>query len=683
MSANSSSSSVEIARDYQIPRNSLALLMVAQAVVVLPHAAHISLWIVAAALTAGYWRWMVYLGRWNYPARWIKTVLVGASGIAVALSGSGIFSLETFTSLLIVAFALKLLEMRSRRDAYLVIFLGYFLVATEFLFDQSIAITLYELFAAIVVTAAMISLNQLHTRVRPLASMKLALTLVFQALPLMLVLFLFFPRIAPLWSVPLPSSGKTGITDQVAPGDFASLSKSDEIAFSVVFKGDIPNPRSLYWRGLVYSYFSDGLWSQVPLPEAEPDTEFEMNVVPGVADEETLTYQVLLEPTQARWLFGLMTPRVESPGVILTADYRLLARDPVNYLFRYQITSRSGIRVDQRLPEWLKRRETRLPADGNPRTLALAQELSARTNSPEAYIAEVLNRIRVEPFRYTLEPPKLERRNSIDAFWFDTKAGFCTHYAGAFVFLMRAAGIPARMVGGYQGGDINPLDGHIVVRQYDAHAWAEVWLPGLGWVRKDPTGAVAPERIEQGLDAALSPEDRSVLAAYTGRGLGDLPGLADLSYFMESLQHRWNMWVVGYDTTLQANYLRELIGKVTPARVGLILLVGGAFSVGLVLLSLFWRGRAKPQHPVVKLFLSFCHSLERSGIRRSPMESPAGFLRRLVGSGDTRYSSLIDQVDTLIYNPGEKWDSAQLRQLRVGLQRLRLRLLFGNLHKET
>ena len=182
------------------------------------------------------------------------------------------------------------------------------------------------------------------------------------------------------------------------------------------------------------------------------------------------------------------------------------------------------------------------------------------------------------------------------------------------------------MVGGYQGGEPNPLTGHVVVRQYDAHAWTEVWLDGRGWVRFDPTAAVAPARIESGLDAALSETDRAVFAALTGSRFEGMPGLRDVMYLFESMQHRWNMWVVGYDSETQARYLADLLGKVTPMRVGLVMLLGGGMSLGLVVLSLFWRRRTAPDHPAQRAFRRFTRRLVRTGLTRMPHETPGRFL---------------------------------------------------------
>ena len=669
----------------QIPRNSLVLLMLAQVVVVLPHAAHLSLWIVAVGLFCGWWRAMVYQGRFGYPRAWVKLLLVLASGLGVAIGEAGAFSLETAVGLLIVAFALKLLEMKTRRDAYLVIFLSYFVISTEFLFDQSIPVAGYGLFAMVVVTAGMIGLNQMHTVVRPVASVKLAGVLVAQALPLMLILFLFFPRVAPLWSVPLPGGARSGMSDQVTPGDIARMTRSDEIAFRVVFDAEVPRQSKLYWRGIVYSWFDNGTWSVGPVPRLQRPEELihwagwnrDAVFFPEHEGIEAVEYQVLLEPTRSNWLFSLDIPWPLTSGTALTRDFRLMTNEPVHSLFRYEVRSYPGVRVDEDLPDWLRVRETYLPADDNPRIAAFARDLYSGSSGTLDFMTRVLNHIRARPYGYTLEPPMLPRRDSVDAFWFDTQRGFCVHYAGAFVYLMRAAGLPARMVGGYQGGEVNPVTGHLVVRQYDAHAWAEVWDAEHGWIHVDPTAAVAPERIEQGLDAALSREDRATLSTLTNLRMSDFPGLADLMYLVESMEHRWNIWVVGYDGALQANYLKNLIGELSPLRIGLAMLVGGSASLSLVVLALFWRRRAAPSHPGVRVFRRFCEALRRYGLTRSPEETPAAFLTRLArvrGFPEGQIATLIDQLDSLLYNPERPAGSSELRRLRRGLRRVRLQL---------
>ena len=660
---------------YQIPRNSLALLMIALAVVVLPHAAQLSPWVIAVGLFCGYWRMRVYQGRWNYPRRWVKAVLVLGSVAGVVGSGISAISLEAATSLLILGLALKLIEMKSRRDAYLVIFLSYFVIATEFLFDQAMSVAVYEIGATIVVTAAMVGMNQLHTRVQPLVSLRLAGSLVLQALPLTIVLFLFFPRIAPLWTIPLPGGAVTGISDRMTPGDIANLARSDELAFRVVFEEGIPEPRDLYFRGLVYSEFEDGTWSMGQTFAQR------RNLIAASAGLDGVGYEILLQPTMSDWLFALDTAVPTSSTVAVTSNYRLVARDPVMSVYRYAVTSYPELPMDPTLSIRGQLRELQLPADGNPRLRAFAKNLLGESGSVEDFIIAILRHIRTEPYTYTLQPERVTGADSIDQFWFETRQGFCTHFAGAFVFMMRAAGVPARMVGGYQGGEINSISGHLMVRQYDAHAWAEIWTADSGWQRVDPTSAVAPGRIELGIEAALSVSDRAVLSAFTNVRFGDWAILSDLLQWSDSFEHRWNLWVIGYDSGIQQNVLSGLLGEVTPTRIGFAMLIGGSLSLGVVAFTLFWRRRPVKRHPVERAFARFSDKVHQYGYQRRPDESPTAFLSRVgveANINPAQVQLIVAQLEAVLYNPSIVWGQREVRYLRAQLRRLQFRLAFGS-----
>lgn len=657
---------------YQIPRNTLALLMLGQVVVVLPYLLQLSPWIVAVGLFCGMWRANVYQGRWDYPARWVKALLVVACVGGVVISGVGAFSLEAAASLLVAAFALKLIEMKSRRDAYLVIFLGYFAIATLFLFDQSLLIAVYQLGALMVVTAAMVGLNQMQTRVRPLPSVKLASVLVLQALPLTLVMFLVFPRLAPLWTVPLPGSSIAGLSDNVRPGDIASLTQSDELAFRVVMEGAIPPPSQLYWRGLVYSDFEAGGWKAAerrravsfPAPEADD-----------------LSYEVLLEPTMQTWLFALDNPTSPDAAVYRTRDGRLEARDPVLSVFRYRARRHRTEASGQSLSETALLRETAIDPAANPRIQAWAKALLAEHGSATGMLTAIVEKIRGEPYRYTLSPPLYQGADGIDDFWFDGRAGFCEHYASALVYIMRSAGVPARVVGGYLGGEVNPITGHVVVRQYDAHAWAEVFLPERGWLRVDPTAAVAPERVERGLSAALSSADLATLSVFSNARMGDWDLVADALRWIDSIEHRWNLWVVGYDAQFQSRFLSELLGGQSATRIALAILGGGGACLGMVAVVLFWRRRPVQRHPVEKAFRAFAEKMAGYGYRRAVHESPSVFVRRVageVGLSEAQFGPLVAELDTLLYNPAVAWSGRELKALRRQLRRLQFRFAFGS-----
>ena len=664
--ASTDSKSTGIAQ--QIPRTTLALLMVAQVVVIAPLSFYISLWVVGVCLFCGYWRTQVYRGRWGFPPSWVKAVLVMASFLGIALSGYRTFTLEAATSLLVLAFALKLVEMRNRRDAYLVIYLSYFLVATAFLFNQSMSMAAYEMIAMIVVTAALVGLNQLQSKVRPLASARTAAGLVLQALPLTLVLFMLFPRIGPLWSIPMPSAATTGLSDRLTPGDIASLSQSDELAFRVVFddNGDIPRQRDLYWRGLTYSQFAYGTWTVgEPLPEQARADEVQL---------DGISYQVFLEPTQSRWLYSLDAPVDYDARMALLGDYRLLNQEPVLSVLRYRVTSDAERPLDQDMTRAMRIRETALPPRDNPRMRQYARNLRQQTGSTQGMIDAILAEIREREFHYTLSPPSLGRQNSVDEFWFDSRRGFCTHYAGAMVFTLRAAGIPARMVGGYQGGEINPVTGHMVVRQYQAHSWVEVWQEAQGWVRYDPTAEVAPERVESGLNAALSAEDRATLSLFSNARMGEGGLINNLLNLADSLEYQWNLWVVGYDAATQAGVLKEWLGNITPARIGIAILIGGAASLLLVGVNIFAGRRPQRRHPIEKLLQDFGRRMQKLGLPRAPDEPPHSYIHRLAGLAGVNGDALAASVQAAVYDPDQAVTLLRRQTIRQDLRKLQFRL---------
>ncbi|MFK7913171.1 MAG: transglutaminaseTgpA domain-containing protein [Pseudomonadales bacterium] len=675
----------------QIPRNALALLMMAQLAVLLPHMLYQPVGIVAVALFCGFWRTQVYRGRWGYPGALVKGTLVMLSIAGVAVSGVPGFSLEAATTLLLLAFALKLLEMKTRRDAYLVIFLSYFVIATEFLFDQSLLVAVYEVAATVLVTAALIGLNQMHSAVRPAVTVKIAATLIAQALPLTIVLFLFFPRVAPLWSMPLPNAAKTGISDQMTPGDVARLSQSDELAFRVQFEGAPPRYSDLYWRGLVYTGYEQGTWS-VPPRELDPLVlQQRSNQVGRVlrmtearavaAGVQPLRYTVMLEPTARHWLFALDVALSDQSEVLASPHFALEARDPVVVVKRYDVRSYPDLPTD--LPQLSRRAElaARAPfAEQSPRVREFARQLFASSDAdPQQFVAAFNRHVREQPFRYTLEPPVLTSSNRMDEFWFATQAGFCSHYAGALVFMLRELQIPARVVGGYQGGTINPGTGHVEVRQFDAHAWVEYWIPEAGWVRADPTAAVAPQRVERGLGAALSADEFGDLSLFAAARLGEGSLLSAALEFADSLEHRWNMWVVGFDDNQQRGLLQELLGELSPARIGLAMLAGGVLSLGLVSALLFWRQRPRRREALIRAFQALAQAGAAAGSARSPEESPGAYLARLASERDLPapvFQPVIAALSARMYNPDSAAAGSDAALIRA-LQRLRLRIVLG------
>ena len=622
---------------YQIPRNSLAWLLVAQAAVIVPHVPRLPVWLVGAWLFVVVWRIQVFRGVWAFPGRLVKGLLVVVCTASLLFGYGQLLGLEPMVALLLSAFVLKLLEMHRRRDALVVIYLGFFVCSTQLLFSTAIFAAAYALLCVILLTTALIGLNQSQGHRRPARSFQLAAKLVLQCLPMMVLLFLVLPRLGALWSVPLQqNAATTGVSDSMSPGDISRLTRTGGLAFRVTFDGPVPPPQQRYWRGLVFSHFDGRRWSQTRVSGfrdggvlATPDNPKPWQRLIEVTGRP-LSYEVIMEPSHQFWLFALATPRRFSDGISLTRDFRLVYREPVGQRLRYRVTSYPDYRWEaESLPEWRLRQELRLPEAVNPEARRLAEQWYREAGSPEAYVERLLDYYNSD-FIYTLEPPRLGS-DSVDEFLLGTKRGFCEHFAGSFVFMLRAAGVPARVVVGYQGGEVNPLENYLLVHQYDAHAWAEVWLSGRGWVRVDPTAAVAPERIESGLRSALTAQESQLVSGvFALDRYRSIAWLNRLRLQWDVLNYRWHRRVLGYDTDMQAGLLRRLLGEISPLRVALLVIGGGALILGMIALGVLFKGRKPPRSPATRLYLRFLRKLARAGFTRDPGEAPRDFARRVL-----------------------------------------------------
>ncbi len=624
---------------YQIPRNSLAWLLLAQAAVIAPHMPRLPVWLIGAWAFVVVWRIQVFRGVWAFPGRLVKGLLVIVCGASLLFGYGRLFGLEPMVGLLLSAFILKLLEMHRRRDALVVIYLGFFVCSTQLLFSTTILASAYALLCVALLTTALMGLNQSQSHKSPARSFRLAGRLVLQCLPLMVLLFLVMPRLGALWSVPLQqNTATTGMSDSMAPGDISRLTRAGGLAFRVTFSGSMPPPPQLYWRGLVFSQFDGRRWTPNRLAG---HSEGELQPPPGGSpsrlwqrllrvDGAPVHYEVIMEPSQQFWLFALTAPRQYSDGIGMTRDFSLRYREPVSKRLRYQVTSFLDYRAEvEPLPPWRLQQELQLPEDFNPQALQTAQQWYRQAGSAQAYIDRLLDYYRRE-FTYTLEPPSLGR-HTVDEFLWQTKSGFCEHFAGSFVFMLRAAGLPARVVAGYQGGEVNPLEGYLLVRQYDAHAWAEVWLQDRGWVRVDPTAAVAPERIASGLRSALNERDSQLVSsvfAFDGYGAGTWLNLMLLRW--DAWNYKWHRRVLGYDARMQAGLLQQLLGNISPLRVALLIIGGGAVVLAAVALSVLLSGRKPRRTPATRHYLRFLRKLSQAGLSRAPGEAPGDFARRVV-----------------------------------------------------
>jgi len=600
-------------------RGAVISLLLALIAVLIPHLPRLPIWVIVGVLLLFLWRAWRLLRSGNLAGKWtlIALTVLGTAGV-VATFGPRM-GRDASVALLAVMLALKVQELKTLRDAVVVTCLGFFVMITDFLYSQSMATAGYMLLATLWLTATLIAFHD-HNRALPVQrALRISTILLLQGAPLMAALFVLFPRIqGPVFGFPQTTSvGVTGLSDSMAPGSMSQLSLSDEVAFRVQFHSTPPKAQHLYWRGPVLSDFDGRTWTIGPLSTTA------YGGVRHEAISPPIRYSVTLEPHYQRWLFAIDLPAVAPQEAQLANDYQLLAPRPVRNRMRYDVSSNTGYRYGVQESPVLLQRALQLPTGYDPQAVKFARELRTRSHNDAEVIAGVLGFFHSEPFFYTLVPPELGR-NSVDEFLFETRRGFCEHYASAFVFLMRAAGIPARVVTGYQGGEMNPLNDYLIVRQSEAHAWAEVWQPGEGWLRVDPTAAVSPARIQVGIAAALPASDPLPLGMR-----GDYALLRKLRFTWDAVANSWNQWVLGYTPERQLQLLRKLgFESATWQTLAVLLMAVCSAVIAIVALRVLGELRLRPVDPVTRSWRRFCRKLARRGTLRRPAEGPKDFAHR-------------------------------------------------------
>ncbi len=630
----------------------------ALALAVAPHVLYMPVWPVAAAVATALWRLAAYQHGWRLPHPVLRVGLALAGFASVLVVYRSFSGLDAGNALLVLMVAMKLTETRSSRDLTVLMLIALFLVVTGFLHDQSPWLALYTAPTLWVITTAILQVARTGPALDSARALRVSGALLVQAVPVMLVLFVLFPRIpGPFWALPQSSaSARTGLSDTMSPGTITELLSSGEVAFRVTFDGDAPPPSQLYWRGPVLRDFDGRTWT------AGKTSALAREVY---ADGGPVDYEITLEPHQRRWLFALDLPDREAMPAfaVMDSDFRLLSRRSIDRVTRYRMRSHTDYRADPAAPDWLLKRDLALPDNRNPRTLDLARQWVASGAGPPEIAERALRMFRNEPFVYTVVPPALDLTNPTDDFLFGTRSGFCEHYASAFTVLMRAAGIPARVVTGYLGGEANPLGDHMTVRQSEAHAWSEIWLEDRGWVRVDPTGAVAPNRIESSLADALPFGE-----AMPGLLLPDSPLLRRIRYSLDALNSRWNDWVLGYSADKQKRFLSWL-GMDSPDIGKMILTL--TVLVSLILAAVWgyltWQSRpaAPPKH--VRDYRRFVARLARRNVVRNASEGPRDFARRAAHACPDLAGQIAAITDTFVdlnYHPAPAPDAA-LRLTRL------------------
>ncbi|MFT6294756.1 MAG: transglutaminase-like putative cysteine protease [Glaciecola sp.] len=625
---------------YQIPRSALIWILLSVAVVLVPHSARMPVWISVVAAVCIVWRVLIFRGKLSYPSRWIR-ILIVLFTLAVSISQMRLvgIGLDSAAALLALGFVFKLIEMKQKRDIYVVISLCFVMTMVAFLYSQSIVATAYSLGAILVILGAMIALNRSINISDNWGTSKMAGKILLQAMPLAVVLFYVFPRIAPLWAVPIQSSGaSTGVSNEMSPGDISSLGRSGDLAFRVQFENsEAPEHELLYWRGLVLTDFDGETWrrersrSSFSIASARADKQLQWEGRMS-RDGAALDYNIILEATQQPWVYGLHLAEAIDDGLFQSRNFELFNNGPVTQRLSYDLRSYLQSKTDFVLVDRVRRQNLELPSGGNSQSREFARQLRSSVTSDRDYVMAVLSHFSQNEYFYTLNPALLGN-NRIDDFLFETREGFCEHYSSTFAYLMRAAGIPARVVIGYQGAELNPFENYMMVYQYNAHAWNEVWLKDEGWVRFDPTGAVSPDRVRLGVEAALR-DDPAFLerSLFSSSGLGSINWINSLRLRLDALEYEWNRRVVNYDEDVQFELFEKIFGQVTEQKI-LFLLFGLASVVVIVVAFTVIRFEPKSKRgPVLSVYNKMSKDLEKIGLGRTKGEGPIAYRDRVVAA---------------------------------------------------
>lgn len=528
----------------------LVFLLVSIGLITLPHINNIPIPIFVTFNILLIWRficiWKVNL----LPNRIILFIVTSLAILILYQQHLGILGRDSGTNLFVIALGLKLLEIKKERDIYLVNYLAFIVATSQFLYQQSILMAIYILLVTCVLLATLISINSHKPEI--FVALKTAVIILFQALPISIVLFVLFPRVeAPRWMMfGQQNSARTGLSDSLEPGAISQLGLSDELVFRVRFLGEVPARKNLYWRGPVYSHTDGQRWTELKLPFNGQ----KLNKLTYLGNK--FQYALMMEPQDKGWVFALDMPS-SYPQVLTKNLQNQLSNDKNNQRAEYNIISYTQYNTGE-MSNKEHKDNVQLPFSPSIKLKQLVTQLHGFDQSAEYFIQSVLMHFKQEKFHYTLRPPLMGDK-PIETFLFDQRYGFCSHYATAFVYLMRIAGIPARVVGGYQGGEFNQVGGFLEIRQANAHAWAEVWLENKGWVRFDPTSAIAPERIEQYVDIDMQIATGLVnFAPIFSNTSNALSWMKQARQMWGNIDYSWQRWVINYSGENQTKFLSLL-----------------------------------------------------------------------------------------------------------------------------
>ncbi|MDN3648933.1 DUF3488 and transglutaminase-like domain-containing protein [Reinekea marina] len=632
-----------------LSRQALQILFVVQFITVLPFLADLPKWLLLVlALVVG-WRWQVMHGRMQRPPRLLVLTAIVAGLASLYLSGLDQYSLDTAVALCLLGYLLKSLEVLRRRDGVFQIYLGLFLAGVYFLYHSS---PLSMLLVTLLLFANLLALQAVtcHADFSWRYALRQSTVIVVAAIPVMVLGYLFFPRIPPLWSIPNNERGSvTGMTDSITPGEIAELARSEKPAFRVNFEGDVPPKNLWYWRGNTLSEFDGRSWTAKYragswLGSVDSETSLPQ------AQESSWDYSIIIEPTRQQWLYFMDWPTQASVnnGVLLP-DARYALTAPLTQAIQYKASSAQEVSWPA-LSNFERQEYVRLPSQGNEALRRWALSFREGRSDNAKFMVDLADYIRSNPYFYSLTPPQYVASDSLADFWLLGKRGFCSHYASATAYILRAVGIPTRLVGGYLGGVYNESANYIQVRQMEAHVWVEVWLNG-GWVRFDPTAAVAPNRVEQSLDDLLAEDQASELPIFS-RMRNQLSMLKSASLWWDSVQYQWQIMVLDYKSTQAIGWFESHFGRLTPWKAAMAIIIFMAlisllmaFSLGLLVIP---RRRAEPYRSLAKI--------EKILGKREPDETIRQYFDRMSKNNDnlTILISLAGLFERYLYSSKPK-----------------------------
>jgi protein-glutamine gamma-glutamyltransferase len=597
----------------------LIFLLSSIGLIVLPHAYHLPLPVFGFFAVLLAWR---FVGIWK-PGRLPKgflLLLLGLCGIALLyIQQRGILGRDGGTSLFVIALGLKLMEIKDERDLYLVNYLAFIVAASQFLYEQSILMAAYILFVCCVLLATLIFINSHRAKVG--VALKKAAVIIAQAIPMTIAVFILFPRVeAPKWLLfNAESQAKMGLSDSMEPGSITDLGMSDELVFRVKFTGAMPPPSLRYWRGPVLTQTDGKKWTQGVLSQ-------QPLLKPPTFSGTPYQYTLLMEPQPKNWVFALDMPAGFNRPLQQNANYQLLSLDNLKQRSEYKLNSYARYNTGN-LTESDRQQARQLPGMPSYRIKQLVSQLQGFDSAPGVFIEQLLKHFRQENFHYTLTPPLMED-NPIETFLFETRYGFCSHYASAFVYLMRVADIPARVVTGYQGGEVNAIGGFLEIRQAQAHAWAEVWLDKQGWVRVDPTAAIAPERIEKNIDInQLTPGGAIRYATPSAGAQAAFNWLKQTRQLWGNIDYSWQRWVINYNSANQSRFLSSFGIKDFKT---MVYWMGAIIAVIVAILSVFLLyQKPKSLDRTLVVYNRFLKKLAKAGFSKRAGEGARDFAERI------------------------------------------------------